>query len=71
MKPFPNNLLETLYRPVSLSDLESLDSEFHQSMVWLKENEIDSGGSGEDGGGESGKQVITYEIRSATLCHEE
>jgi E3 ubiquitin-protein ligase HECW2 len=26
---------------VSLSDLESLDSEFHQSMVWLMENEID------------------------------
>ncbi len=30
---FPNS-------PVSLSDLESLDAEFHQSMVWLKENEI-------------------------------
>ena len=29
-----------LFRPVSLDDLESLDSEFHQSMVWLKENEI-------------------------------
>ncbi len=26
--------------PVSLCDLESLDSEFHQSMVWLKENVI-------------------------------
>ena len=25
---------------MSLCDLESLDSEFHQSMVWLKENEI-------------------------------
>lgn len=25
---------------MSLSDLESLDGEFHQSMVWLKENEI-------------------------------
>lgn len=25
---------------MSLDDLESLDSEFHQSMVWLKENEI-------------------------------
>ncbi len=23
-----------------MCDLESLDSEFHQSMVWLKENEI-------------------------------
>ena len=28
------------FSPVSLSDLESLDAEFHQSMVWLKENEI-------------------------------
>ena len=26
--------------PVSLSDIESLDSEFHQSLMWLKENEI-------------------------------
>ena len=25
---------------VSLSDIESLDSEFHQSLMWLKENEI-------------------------------
>jgi len=33
--PFPRS------SPVSLSDLESLDSEFHQSMVWLMENEID------------------------------
>ena len=66
MKPFPNNLLETLYRPVSLSDLESLDSEFHQSMVWLKENEIDSGDGGGDGDGESGKQVITIEVRAVS-----
>ena len=51
---------------MSLSDLESLDSEFHQSMVWLKENEIDSGGSGEDGDGESGKQVITIEDRAVS-----
>ena len=42
-------------RPVSLSDLESLDSEFHQSMVWLKENEIDNGGSGDGGDSSSGK----------------
>ena len=28
------------FRPVSLSDIESLDSEFHQSLMWLKENEI-------------------------------
>ena len=32
--------LNVFFRPCSLSDLESLDSEFHQSMVWLKENEI-------------------------------
>ena len=30
----------TWHRPVSLSDIESLDSEFHQSLMWLKENEI-------------------------------
>ena len=28
------------FSPVSLSDIESLDSEFHQSLMWLKENEI-------------------------------
>ena len=28
------------YRPVSLSDVESLDEEFHGSLMWLKENEI-------------------------------
>lgn len=30
----------TLYRPVSLSDLESLDGEFHQSLLWIKERDI-------------------------------
>ncbi len=25
---------------MSLDDIESLDSEFHQSLMWLKENEI-------------------------------
>ena len=29
-----------LFRPVSLDDIESLDNEFHQSLTWLKENEI-------------------------------
>lgn len=29
-------------RPVSLSDLESLDAEFHQSLLWIKENDISS-----------------------------
>ena len=28
------------FRPVSLDDIESLDNEFHQSLTWLKENEI-------------------------------
>jgi hypothetical protein len=27
---------------VSLSDLESLDGEFHQSLLWIKENDISS-----------------------------
>ena len=37
-----NSLMDkpTLYRPVSLSDVESLDEEFHGSLMWLKENEI-------------------------------
>ena len=29
-----------LIRPACLSDIESLDSEFHQSLVWLKENDV-------------------------------
>lgn len=28
------------HRPVSLSDLESLDSEFHQSLLWIKEHDV-------------------------------
>ena len=37
-----NSLMDkpTLNRPVSLSDVESLDEEFHGSLMWLKENEI-------------------------------
>ena len=31
---------DTYFRPVSLSDVESLDGEFHGSLMWLKENEI-------------------------------
>lgn len=27
---------------MSLSDLESLDGEFHQSLLWIKENDISS-----------------------------
>lgn len=28
------------FSPVSLSDVESLDSEFHQSLLWVKDNDI-------------------------------
>lgn len=30
----------SLHSPVSLSDVESLDSEFHQSLLWVKDNDI-------------------------------
>ncbi|CAB3364744.1 Hypothetical predicted protein [Cloeon dipterum] len=36
-RPFYKALLRL---PVSLSDLESLDHEFHQSLLWIKENDI-------------------------------
>jgi len=36
-RPFYKALLKL---PVSLSDVESLDGEFHGSLMWLKENEI-------------------------------
>lgn len=36
-RPFYKALLRL---PCSLSDLEYLDSEFHQSLLWLKENDI-------------------------------
>eukprot|EP00093_Oithona_nana_P004465 04465.XXX_3969_2324_1 [CDS] Oithona nana genome sequencing. len=36
-RPFYKALLRL---PVSLDDIESLDSEFHQSLTWLKENVI-------------------------------
>ncbi|XP_063233150.1 LOW QUALITY PROTEIN: E3 ubiquitin-protein ligase HECW2-like [Bacillus rossius redtenbacheri] len=36
-RPFYKALLRL---PVSLSDLESLDAEFHQSLLWIKENDI-------------------------------
>jgi len=29
-----------LYRPTDLSDLEYLDEEFHQSLQWMKDNDI-------------------------------
>ncbi|GAB6021682.1 hypothetical protein CHUAL_004262 [Chamberlinius hualienensis] len=36
-RPFYKALLRL---PCSLSDLESLDSEFHQSLLWIKDNDI-------------------------------
>ncbi|KAJ1527177.1 hypothetical protein ONE63_008708 [Megalurothrips usitatus] len=36
-RPFYKALLRL---PVNLSDLESLDAEFHQSLLWIKENDI-------------------------------
>lgn len=39
-RPFYKALLRL---PVALSDLESLDSEFHQSLQWIKDNDIGSG----------------------------
>ncbi|CAO1390080.1 unnamed protein product [Diamesa serratosioi] len=41
-RPFYKALLRL---PVSLSDLESLDSEFHQSLQWIRDNDIGSGSS--------------------------
>ncbi|XP_075237322.1 hecw ubiquitin protein ligase isoform X2 [Lycorma delicatula] len=38
-RPFYKALLRL---PVSLSDLESLDGEFHQSLLWIKERDISS-----------------------------
>ncbi|XP_073971350.1 hecw ubiquitin protein ligase isoform X5 [Rhodnius prolixus] len=38
-RPFYKALLRL---PVSLSDLESLDQEFHQSLLWIKEHDISS-----------------------------
>lgn len=39
-RPFYKALLRL---PVALSDLESLDSEFHQSLSWIRDNDIGSG----------------------------
>ena len=33
-------VLMLTYRPHNLSDLESLDAEFHTSLMWTKENDI-------------------------------
>ncbi|XP_058824970.1 E3 ubiquitin-protein ligase HECW2 isoform X2 [Topomyia yanbarensis] len=41
-RPFYKALLRL---PVALSDLESLDNEFHQSLQWIRDNDIGSGAS--------------------------
>ncbi|XP_063706848.1 E3 ubiquitin-protein ligase HECW2 [Culicoides brevitarsis] len=41
-RPFYKALLRL---PSALSDLESLDSEFHQSLQWIRDNDIGSGAS--------------------------
>lgn len=33
-----------IYRICVLSDLESLDAEFHQSLLWIKDNDISEAG---------------------------
>ncbi|XP_040174816.1 E3 ubiquitin-protein ligase HECW2 [Anopheles arabiensis] len=40
-RPFYKALLRL---PVSLSDLESLDSSFHQSLLWIRDNNMDNCG---------------------------
>lgn len=40
-RPFYKALLRL---PVALSDLESLDSEFHQSLQWIKEHDVSTQG---------------------------
>ena len=40
-KPWFQPLFMMIFNsPVSLSDVESLDSEFHQSLLWVKDNDI-------------------------------
>uniref|UniRef100_A0A1B0GBL1 HECT-type E3 ubiquitin transferase n=1 Tax=Glossina morsitans morsitans TaxID=37546 RepID=A0A1B0GBL1_GLOMM len=39
-RPFYKALLRL---PVALSDLESLDNEFHQSLQWIRDNDINTG----------------------------
>ncbi|XP_058063132.1 E3 ubiquitin-protein ligase HECW2 [Anopheles bellator] len=39
-RPFYKALLRS---PVALSDLESLDSEFHQSLLWIRDNDVGNG----------------------------
>lgn len=40
-RPFYKALLRL---PVALSDLESLDSEFHQSLQWIREHDVSTAG---------------------------
>uniref|UniRef100_A0A182FK03 HECT-type E3 ubiquitin transferase n=1 Tax=Anopheles albimanus TaxID=7167 RepID=A0A182FK03_ANOAL len=39
-RPFYKALLQL---PVALSDLESLDNEFHQSLLWIRDNDVGNG----------------------------
>lgn len=38
---FYDGLLAYSCRPCDLSDLEFLDEEFHQSLQWMKDNDIE------------------------------
>lgn len=42
-RPFYKALLRL---PVSLSDLESLDEEFHRSLHWIKDNDLSTASTG-------------------------
>lgn len=33
-------MIDLLYRPCSVSDLESLDNQFYTSLLWLHENPV-------------------------------
>lgn len=37
-------LFRLCFRLCNLSDLESLDAEFHQSLLWIKDNDISEAG---------------------------
>lgn len=41
MKPEYSRSAVPFYSPCDLSDLEYLDEEFHQSLQWMKDNDIE------------------------------
>lgn len=41
---YDHRRLRLTYRSCVLSDLESLDAEFHQSLLWIKDNDISEAG---------------------------